>query len=123
MSEPTSRQVEDALGAVHRYGAALLAKGKSPAQVKSALLAKGLDDAVAATLVDAIVRGHRDAMKVTSRRNLVWGGAVAALGLVVAGAAYATQAGTFSYVVGASAVVFGALRVARGLAQRAATRG
>ncbi len=115
MSEPTSQQVEQALGAVHRYGAALLAKGKSPEEVRRALLERGLDAGVVATLVDAIVEAQRSALQASAHRNVVWGGATAALGLVVAGAAYATQAGTFSYVVGASAVVFGLLRLARGL--------
>lgn len=118
MSEPTSQDVEAALGAVHRYGAALLAKGKSAAEVRSALLERGLAPSIAEALVEAIVVAEQT----TARRNIAWGAAIAGLGLVVAGAAYATQAGTFSYVVGASAAVFGLLRVGRGLARRAATR-
>lgn len=116
MSEPTSSDVKQALEAVYRYGAAKLAAGQSTDEVKSALVEKGLEPEVAATIVTEIAEVHRKAKKEAGKRNMMWGAGIAVLGIIVTAATYSAASGGGSYVVAWGAIVFGGFRFFRGLA-------
>jgi hypothetical protein len=125
MAEPTSEEVEKAVEAIYTYGAALLRAGKSPSEVEDALVAKGIERKTAVivveklTSVDNLAAARNDVKKEEGQKNMLIGGLICLVGIVITAATYSSAAGGGKYLVAWGAILFGAVRFFRGMSQAA----
>lgn len=124
-----SKDIQKAVEAVYAYAGALLREGKSPSEVEDALVKKGIERQTAAIVVSKLVSVREatavrmgaavtEANKEAGTRNMLIGGLICAVGLIVTIATYsAASSGGGQYVVAWGAIVFGAIRFFRGLGQ------
>jgi len=124
--------IEKAVEAIYAYAGALMREGKSRSEVEEALVAKGIERKTAAVVVDKLIAaraqsamgpvvdydGGRNLRKEEGSRNMVIGGLICVVGLVITIATYsAASEGGGRYVVAWGAIIFGAVRFFRGLSQ------
>jgi hypothetical protein len=121
--------IQKAVEAIYAYAGALLREGKSPSEVEDALVEKGIERKTAAIVVTKLVTARKDAAvhmssavadanKEAGTRNMLIGGLICAVGLIVTIATYsAASSGGGQYVVAWGAIIFGAIRFFRGLGQ------
>jgi hypothetical protein len=115
--EPSKEDVEKTVEAIYAYAGALLREGKSAAEVEDALVAKGIERKTAAIVVEklsvATVSVHKD----EGTKNMMIGGLICLVGIVITAATYSSAAGGGRYVIAWGAIIFGAIRFFRGLGQ------
>ncbi|MFO1066789.1 MAG: hypothetical protein U0892_23265 [Pirellulales bacterium] len=111
----TEQQLTDE---AYSFAADQLVAGRSPAQVKSALIERGLDSASADVVVDGLVGAQRSSQNSAAIRNIVIGGLFCVGGTVITIATYsaATQGGG-RYMVCWGAIVYGFIQFIRGIGQ------
>lgn len=128
----TPEDIEKAVEAIYAYAGALIREGKSRAEVEDALVAKGIERATAKVVIDKILTaraetavgpvidhdGGRSLKREEGSRNMVIGGLICLVGIVITVATYsAASEGGGRYVVAWGAILFGAVRFFRGLSQ------
>lgn len=128
----TPEDIEKAVEAIYAYAGALIREGKSRSEVEDALVAKGIERATAKVVIDKILTaraesatgpvidydGGRNLKREEGSRNMVIGGLICLVGIVITVATYsAASEGGGRYVVAWGAIIFGAIRFFRGLSQ------
>lgn len=128
----TPEDIEKAVEAIYAYAGALIREGKSRSEVEDALVAKGIERATAKVVIDKILTARaesatgpvidydagRNLKREEGSRNMVIGGLICLVGIVITVATYsAASEGGGRYVVAWGAIIFGAIRFFRGLSQ------
>lgn len=121
--------VEKAVDAIYAYAGALLREGKSRSQVEDALVEKGIERSTAGVVVDKLLASQvsaspaldlGDARKEEGSRNMMIGGLICVVGIVITVASYSAASegsGGGRYLVAWGAIIWGAIRFFRGLSQ------
>ena len=114
---------DDQLRSLTAYVVDCLNHGSKPADIRTSLLAKDLSEDEADTILNQVL-AHRgialdasdfDVMQQLGRRNMMIGGAVCALGLIVTCGTLA--AGGSHVVIAWGAIIWGFIQFARGMSQ------
>jgi hypothetical protein len=120
-SDEETRRV---VAALLSYANRLLNEGKTSDEVERELMAKGLDRGPASAIVQRAVsdRNHqtfaRDrASSGDAGGNIALGAVICVVGILVTVVTYSAASGGGTYVVAWGAIVFGAIRIFKGLAQ------
>jgi hypothetical protein len=115
--EASKEDVEKAVEAIYAYAGALLRQGKSSAEVEDALVEKGIERKTATIVVDKLAVATTSMKKEEGTKNMMIGGLICLVGIVITAATYSSAAGGGKYVIAWGAIVFGAIRFFRGLGQ------
>ena len=120
-AEPGGRQQseEELVQSIYNYAAQELMNGVPAEKVEQRLIEQGLPAEAASTVVQNLLDARSTAYKQAGRRNMLIGGLVAVIGLVVTIWSYSAAAGAGGgkYVVAWGAIVFGAIQFFRGVSQ------
>ncbi len=125
-TEPTSDkesdpEVQKAVEAIYTYAATLLRSGKSAEEVEDALVEKGIERKTATVVVEKLTAAHAVTARADQKENghsdMVIGGLIAVVGIVITAVTYSAASGGGRYVVAWGAIIFGAIRFFRGLSK------
>jgi len=103
----------EAIQAVYQYAAGLMKKGASPSEVKSKLIAKGLDSASASI----VVKNLSAARSRVATKNMLYGALWCIGGIIVTAITFSAASGGGRYVIAWGAILFGGIQFLRGLWQ------
>ena len=109
---------EEIVRAVYGFAAEQMRLGLPGAQIEKLLVQKGLDEKTAAAVVNNLYQLRSDAVRKAGQRDMVIGGLICVIGLVVTIGSYGAAASSptgGSYVIAWGAVIFGAIQFFRGL--------
>jgi hypothetical protein len=120
-SEPSAQtSSEDSLQDAQQQARALLQVGLTPAEVKTHLENQGLEPQVVSRVVRkssgmAMLTRPKPTTRKRARRHLIWGGLWCLGGLAVTLLTYLTAAPGGTFVVAYGAIIYGLVRLVRGL--------
>ncbi len=113
--------IEKAVEAIYAYAGALLRAGKPRYEVEDALVAKGIERKTAVVVVDKLIAAPALTRSADERdkgfSDMVIGGLIALVGIVVTAVTYSAASGGGRYVIAWGAIVFGAIRFFKGLSK------
>jgi hypothetical protein len=109
---------QELVESIYNFAAQELNNGVSPEMVEQRLVAHGLPAEAAATVVNGLVEARSNAHKKAGQRNMLIGGLVCVVGLIVTIVTYSNAvAGGGTYVVAWGAILFGAVQFFQGIYQ------
>jgi hypothetical protein len=94
--EPSQEQV---VQAVYGYAAELMKSGHSEWEIKSKLMGQGIDEESASVIVNNLITLRSQATQKAAKRNMIIGGLVCLVGIVVTVGTYAGASGGGTYIV------------------------
>jgi hypothetical protein len=100
---------------VYQYAAQQMGAGKSDAQIEALLLAKGLNEEAAQTVVSELRPEFRKAHKAAAKKDMLHGGLWFGGGLLVTGITYSMATEGGSYFMTWGAIIFGGFQFFKGL--------
>jgi hypothetical protein len=103
--------------AVYAYAAHLIKVGHSRMQVEDRLVERGLDREAASTVVDKLLAMRAEAQEEAARKDMLYGALWCLGGVLVTALTYIAAEGGGVYIVWWGAIVYGAIRLFRGLSQ------
>ena len=106
----------DAVERAMSYAKDVLRQGMPRAAVEEVLRAQGFDAAAASSIVERADQAKNE-RRVAGRRHMIVGAIICVLGIVVTAMTYSGAGHGGSYVIWWGAIVFGAIRIFRGLSQ------
>lgn len=114
----TSINQEEAVRNLYLYAIDLLNKGYSDYQIEKDLIAKGLSEAAATTIVRNIVDMKQQAIRKNAVRAMQIGAAAFIIGVIITVGSYSAAASSSTggtYVVTGGAIIYGAWQFIKGL--------
>jgi hypothetical protein len=115
---------QEEIARIYQYAADLMKAGHSDEQVKQQLIVdKGLTEETATIVTAHLSRVHLEAERKASIEQMLQGGGIAIIGLLITGITYWLASGGGIYVVATGAIFVGGLRFLMGLVQYASTIG
>ncbi|MCB9452279.1 MAG: hypothetical protein H6672_12630 [Anaerolineaceae bacterium] len=118
MSTPPQPSTEQVVQAIYQFAAGMMKQGTSEYRIEQALIEKGLTKEAARTVVGNLSRLRRETVRKAAQRNMMVGGAICVIGLVVTILSYNAAAASPTggrYIIAWGAVIFGAIQFFRGL--------
>lgn len=116
MSESPHPSNEEVARAIYAFAAQQMRAGKSNVQVQQELEAKGLPPEAARAVIQRLSEVRTRARGNTATRDMVIGGVICLIGIIVTVATYsAASSGGGTYVVAWGAIIFGGWQFLRGL--------
>lgn len=96
---------------------ASMEEGYTISQVRSSFIEKGVDEEIAILVASDVSAIRQAARRKAGEKNMTIGGIWLAIGIAVSVATYVAAEGGGTYIVAWGAMVFGAIKFIRGLAQ------
>ena len=102
----------------YKRAANMMQAGVAKDHVRKVLSGKGLNQEEVNTIMGTLIRLEREAINKSANRNIIIGGVIMVIGIVVTAGSYMMAEGGGRYVIAWGAVIFGGIQFLRGMGQR-----
>jgi hypothetical protein len=108
---------DQAVQQIYQYTASLMRSGTKTEVIHQNLVQRGLTDEQANIVLNNLQKARKKALAEIGQRDLLLGGGICLLGIVVTVATFSAAQNGGTYVVAWGAIIFGAIRFFRGLSR------